>query len=172
MRMKSAAILITLFFSIGGTTNLLHANNGTNYTIYSMFIYNFIKYLEWPEKNEKIIIAVWNNASAAGELEKMAKAKSNPAREIVIKNISDEQDLMNAHMIFVPANSSSEFIRISDKLKNRPIVVVTEEPDLTEKGAGLSFKKVSDKIKFQINNRVLKSGGLKVASALEGLAIK
>jgi len=169
--MKRAAIPITIFFCIWGT-NYLHAGDGGNYSVYSMFIYNFIKYLEWPENNNKIVIAVWNNAAATEELTKMANAKSTPAREIIVQNVSDEQGLLKSQMIFVPSNSSSAFLKLSDRLKAKPIVVVTEESDLTSKGASMSFKMVSDKVRFQINNELLKSAGVKVSGALEALAVK
>lgn len=169
--MKSAAFPIAMFFCIWGT-NYSHASNGGNYSVYSMFIYNFVKYLEWPENNDKIMIAVWNNASAAEELSKMAKAKSTPAREITVQNISDEEGILKFHVIFIPANSSSVLPKLAQKLKSKPIVVITEEPDLTSKGASVSFKTVSEKVRFQLNNEMMKSAGLKVSGTLEALAIK
>lgn len=171
MKMKSAAIPIAIFFCIWGT-NDLHAGNGGNYSVYSMFIYNFVKYMEWPQNNDKIMIAVWNNASAAEELSKMAKTKSTPTREIVVQNISEENDLLSFQVIFVPANRSSVLPKLAEKLKSKPIVIVTEEPDLISKGASVSFKTVSDKIRFQLNNEMMRSAGLKVSGALEALAIK
>ena len=171
MKLRSAVASITIFFCFWGT-NYLYANNGGNYSVYSMFIYNFIKYLEWPQNNDKIVIAVWNSESAAQELNKMAKAKSTATREITVANVSDEVGLLNAHMIFVPINSSAAFLKLSEKLKSKPIVVVTEESNLTLKGASMSFKTVSDKIRFQLNNSVMKSAGLKVSGALEALAVE
>jgi hypothetical protein len=170
MKIKNAVLPIAFTLCICGTS-YLYASSG-NYTVYSVFIYNFIKYLVWPQDNEKVTVVVWNNPEAAEELTKMAKAKSTPTREIIVKNISDESGLANAHLLFVPTNSSSAFLKIADKLRSKPIVVVTEEPDLTEKGASMSFKVVSEKIRFQMNNEALRSTGLKVSSTLEALAIK
>lgn len=171
MKRKNVHVLIAALLCVGMTTHPRAATD-EKYTVYSVFIYNFIKYLEWPSGNENIVIAVWNNPTAANALEIMAKAKSSPNRKISVKQASQEAEIMNAQMIFVPANSTSAFLKTVDKLRSKPIVVVTEEADLTEKGAAMSFKKVSDKMRFQINNEILKSSGVKVSGTLDALALK
>lgn len=171
MKRKSVPVLIVALLCLWMTAHPRAATE-EKYTVYSVFIYNFIKYLEWPSGNENIVIAVWNNPAAANALEIMAKAKSTPSRQITVKQVSDEAGLMNAQMIFVPANSTNAFLKMVDKLRSKPIVVVTEEADMTEKGASMSFKKVSDKMRFQINNEILKSAGVKVSGTLDALALK
>jgi hypothetical protein len=171
MKRGITTILTAVLFLFLGT-NSISAASARNYTVYSVFIYNFIKYLEWPVSNEKITVAVWNNRSATEALEVMAKAKSTPAREIIVKNITDEKAFSESQLLFVPANSTSAFLKNVEKLKSTPVVAVTEEADLTERGAGISFKTVSEKIRFQMNNDVLKSSGVKVSGTLDALALK
>jgi hypothetical protein len=171
MKRNCTSIITTMLFLFLGM-NSISAASAKNYTVYSVFIYNFIKYLEWPVSNEKITVAVWNSASATAALEVMAKAKSTPAREIIIKNITDEKALSESQLVFVPSNSTSAFLKNIEKIKSKPIVAVTEESDLTEKGASISFKTVSEKIRFQMNNEALMSSGVKVSGTLDALALK
>ncbi len=170
--MKKLSVLFSILLCV--VVSPVHPLNNQQsvYAIHTMFIYNFIKYIEWPVNNEKIVIAVWDNPSAAEEIEKMAKMKSTPSRSISAKNTKDENELATSNLIFVTSGSAGRFWKASEKLKSKPILIVTEDPDLIDKGAGACFKIVSNKLKFQLNVAMLKANGLKVASNLESLAVK
>jgi hypothetical protein len=173
MKTKSVVIFLLLLFSAPGWS---FSKGGPgpegNYTVYAVFLYNFIKYTEWPNDNSKLVITILDNSKAAAEISKMAQAKSIPTREIIVINTSDEKELLASHMIFVPANSSAAFLKMADKLKTKPIMVVTEEADMVSQGASVSFKIVSDKLRFQINSESSKSRGLKISSTIDALAVK
>jgi hypothetical protein len=72
----------------------------------------------------------------------------------------------------VPSNSSELASRLIERFSSQPILIVTEEADMTKKGASVSFKVASDKLRFQLNEETIKAKGLKVATALATLAEK
>lgn len=143
-----------------------------NYPTYSMFIYNFIKYTEWPVEIQEMTIGVLNNEMAAESLDKMAKAKSKPGgMQIKVKNFANVEDLDNCQVIFIPTTSNSKCQKVGDRYKGKSVLIITEEPDMLSKGSSISFKIVEGKPRFQINKDLLKSSGLKMSSSIVNLGI-
>lgn len=103
----------------------------------------------------------------------MAKTKSSSGAEISVINTRNETELGTCQIIFIPANATGQVSKLVERYASQPILIVTEEADLTKKGAGISFKLSSDKkLRFQINEEVIRTKGLKVSGSLTSLAEK
>ena len=50
-------------------------------------------------------------------------------------------------------------------------LVITDKAGLGEKGSGINFKNVDNKLKFELNQRAVEASNLKVAGALSSMAI-
>jgi hypothetical protein len=145
---------------------------GADYTIHTLYIFNFTKYIEWPAGAKQIKIGVVDNASAEEQLLKMAKAKSTAGSEISVVNTRHENELSSCQIIFVPANSSAKTAALIQRFENQPILIVTEESNMVEKGAGISFKIADNKLRFQVNEKAIKAKGMKVSTTLVSLSEK
>ena len=141
-------------------------------TYKSMFVYNFIKHIQWPSEAQSIQIGIIGSDDAlVTAFEKMAKAKSTPAQQIIIKKITTSE-LNSCHMIYLATGTpASSLTEISAQLKQKPVVVITDQENLTQKGAFISFKLLENKLKFQINKDAFDRCGLKVSGALVSMAI-
>ena len=143
-----------------------------DYTLHTLYIFNFTKYVQWPAAGSTIKIGLVDNASAETALEKMAQAKSTAGSEIKIVSTRNETELGTCQIIFIPSNSTSLSGKLIEHFSTAPVLIVTEEADLTRAGASISFKMVSGKLRFQINEEVIKSKGMKISSSLVSLAEK
>jgi hypothetical protein len=164
----SIVLCVAYFSSQARTTSTAPAD----YTLQTLYIFNFTKYVEWPSGNKTFKIGVVDNASAEEYLAKMAKAKSTGGTEISVINTKNENELGSCQIIFVPSNNTYLAAKLIERFGTQPILIITEEPDLTKKGASVSFKLVSGKLRFQINEEVIKAKGMKVSSALITLSEK
>jgi hypothetical protein len=164
-------VLAPLVRSIG-YSNRYNSAPSADYTLHTLYIFNFVKYIEWPGTLKSIKIGVVNSTQAEEALQKMVKAKSTSAALLSVVNTRDEAVLSECQIIFVPSNSSELASRLIERFSSQPILIVTEEADMTKKGASVSFKVASDKLRFQLNEETIKAKGLKVATALATLAEK
>lgn len=171
-RLKTFLLWTILCFSHFSSQSLPIINTTVDYTLQTLYIFNFTKYVEWPTGSKSIKIGVVDNTTAEGYLDKMAKAKSTGTSEISVINSKNENELGSCQIIFVPFNTTHLAAKLIERFGSQPILIITEEPDLTRKGAGVSFKQVSGKLRFQINEEAIKSKGLKVSSSLLVLAEK
>ncbi len=146
----------------------------TNYKSYSLFLYNFIKYIEWPESNGDFVIGVVGDSPIMKELMNLSKTKKAKGRLIVVKKITTADEAAGCQLVYIPSGKSSMLKLLVEKTKGKPILLVGEREGLAKKGAGMSFVTMDDDtLKFEFNQAVLDQNNLKIPSVLSklGLAI-
>ncbi|MEO6303577.1 MAG: YfiR family protein [Bacteroidia bacterium] len=146
----------------------------TDYKAYTLFIYNFMKYVEWPEAQNKgdFILAVLGDSPINKELETLAATKKIKGRNIVIRKCKTPEDTYGCHLLFIPSSKSAVVKLLKDQNKDKPVLIVGEREGLAKKGASLSFVTLEDdELKFDINKKEIEQHQLKIASSLISLGI-
>jgi hypothetical protein len=173
IRSRTAFFSITLFLCLFSTyATKAISESSADYLLQTLYIFNFTKYVEWPMTSKKMKIGVVGNTSAEEQLTKMAKAKSSDDLEISVINTKNEMELAECQIVFIPSNNTAYAAELIESFSSKPILIVTEEGDFAKKGACVSFKVIAGKLRFQINEQVIRSKGLKVSSSLTALAEK
>lgn len=145
-----------------------------NYKAYTLFVYNFMKYIEWPENDSKadFTIGILGNTPVEKELENLAKLKKAKGRTIVVKKLETPEDAAGCQLVYVSASKSNTIKNVQDKIKGKPVLVVGEREGLAHKGAALSFVTLEDDVlKFDINKSVIEQHSLKISSSLVALGL-
>ncbi|MBI3501466.1 MAG: YfiR family protein [Bacteroidetes bacterium] len=158
---------IGFFVFIGGKSEKVFSQD-KDYKAYTLFLYNFIKYVEWPpdEKNE-FIIGVAGDSPIQKELQVLSENKKAKGKKIIVKIISSAEEAASCNLIYIPSQKSSMLKLIAEKTKGKPVLIVAEREGLAKKGAAISFVvEEDDALKFDINKSALDSQSLKVANVL------
>ena len=146
----------------------------TSAKIKVVYLYNFSKYIDWPEDYKSgsfIITVIGNSPSLLSELSKMATQKKAGSQDISIKSISSVSDLNKSNIVFVPAENSGQLNEIISKLKGRSTLVVSEKPGSIKQGSAINFIVQENKQKFELCKTNAERSKLKVSSSLLPLAI-
>jgi hypothetical protein len=146
----------------------------TDYKAYSLFIYNFMKYVEWPEpmSTGEFTVAVVGDSPINKELQELAANKKLKGRPIVFKKYNTVEEARHSHLVFVPSGKSSMVKALREQAKGQPVLIVGEREGLARKGAAISFVTLEDDaLKFDINRTTLEQHNLKAASQLVSLGI-
>ena len=139
---------------------------------HSIFIYNFSKYVKWPDsQSTAFVIGVYGSSSIYDDLSSMAASKKVNNLPIEVKRYKSTSELEGCQILYVPSSESSKIDEIISSTKGKPVLVVTDKPGSAKRGASINFVEVDGKIKFELSQENAESGGLKVASALASLAI-
>ena len=142
--------------------------------IKAIYIYNFTKYIEWPDeyKSGNFVVGVFGtNASLMGELNKMAAAKMVGNQKMEIKNLSSPGDAAACHIVYILSDNSSQLGDVIGKVKGKSALIVTDKAGLTKQGAGINFAIVENKQKIELNRANIEKYKLKVASTLIEMAV-
>jgi hypothetical protein len=145
----------------------------TNAKMKAVFVYNFTRYIEWPEdyKQGGFVIGLLGETAITDEINKVAATKKAVNQTIEIKKFSALSDISECHILYVSSNNSGELAAALQKTKGRSTLVITEEEGLAVKGAGISFKVINNRQKFEINKGNIEDRKMNVGSALLSLAI-
>jgi hypothetical protein len=141
--------------------------------VYSMMVYNFTKYVQWPDHNEsgEFVIGVVGNTDVHSTLNAWYGGKPRGGKTYIIKKFNSAAEVADCHVVFVDKSKSNEFDLINNKVKGKGTLVITDKVGLGERGSGINFKTVDNKLKFELNQRVLEASNLKVSGSLTSMAI-
>jgi hypothetical protein len=152
------------------TTRSLHAQNSDE-ELRAAYIYNFAKYIRWPNDNPNFVIGIYgndNNSEVA--LQTTLKGKKIAGKDIVIKTLQDNQTIASCNILYCPDIENKQLAAIVEQIAGKNVLLVTKE-DLIKKGAMISFLIEDDKIKFKLKKDTLTKAGLTPTEGLLRLAI-
>lgn len=146
----------------------------TNAKIKAVFIYNFTRYIEWPsdyQTGEFTIGILGQNDALVQELTKMSKVKKVSNQSFSIRSYTSLSDINNPHILYIPDDNTGELTKVVTKLNGKSTLIVTERPGMAKKGSAINFVVEGNRQKFELNKSNVERHNLKVASALEKLAV-
>jgi len=144
-----------------------------DYKAYSIYVYNFIKYIEWPQssKTGEFVIAVIGDSPITKELRTLAASKKANGQTIVIRNIVSLNEIGTAQILYISSGKSNVIKEALEKTKNLPTLVIGEREGLVKKGAGINFVTLDDDtLKFELNKKAIEEHNLQISSTLVSLA--
>ena len=187
-------MLLTVLFAAPTAVRAESARE-REYKIKAAFVYNFIKFVDWPEENtpdkdKPITIGVLGSdvlIKAFGPI----KNKEAKGRRVVIKRFEDRdkleesrkkndsawkekiEALKKCRVVFVCTCESGTKeipVEIIKALKGSGVLLVGEVPGFLEKGGVINFVTENKKVRFEINSTSAKRNNLKIRSQLLKLA--
>ncbi len=147
----------------------IRGNEGNEYEVKAMFVFNFIKYVEWPETNTnaEFIIGVIGESEITEPLERIAFQKKAGNKKIIVRKLTADDDTY-CNIIIVSHSRSGKLEQVEKKYTNRGCLIISDE---SPRSAAINLINRDNKIRFEINQSMIKSGGVKIASQLLSLAI-
>ncbi|MFZ6009355.1 MAG: YfiR family protein [Bacteroidota bacterium] len=168
--MKKVNALVIAALMISAST---FAQDRPAHEVYSMMVFNFIKYVQWPDHagSGEFVIGVVGNGDVYNTLNSWYGGKPRGTKTYVIKKFNSSAEVTDCHVVFIDKSKSGEFENINNKVKGKGTLVITDKNGLGEKGSGINFKTVDNKLKFELNQKALEASNLKVSGALSSMAI-
>lgn len=168
MKKIKALILVALL-----TSGSVFAQERPIHEVYSMMVYNFTRYVQWPNEAGagEFVIGVVGNSEVYNTLNAWYGGKARGTRTYAIKKFNSAAEISDCHVLYIDKTKSAEFDAISTKVKGKGTLVITDKNGLGAKGSSINFKTVDNKLKFELNQKAVESSNLKVAGSLASMAI-
>jgi hypothetical protein len=198
--MKNRAYILVIFILLMelfiAPTIAADSKENREQQIKAAFLYNFIKFVDWPEEkmadsNEPIIIGIIGSEDFIDAFEPV-KHKKIKNRNISIKyfaglekldkskevneskwNQKIQKTLKTCHVLFICTCDSvrtKNSTKIIKALKGLPVLIIGEMDDFLESGGIINFLMEDKKVRFEINNTAAKRAKLTISSKLLRLA--
>jgi len=170
----------------------LPASQSEERQLKSAFLYNFIKFVDWPQNkfedsNSAIIIGVVAKGTLEDEFKPLI-GKKIKNRTVIVRHFSGFDDLNKSgkqnsgepneiaaslrkcHLLFICAAESSNISKIIDSVKDCNVLTVGEQTGFLETGGMINFLIEDNKVRFEINVDAAEKEKLKINSQLLQLA--
>lgn len=154
-------------------TSSVFAQERSESEVYSMMMFNFTRYIQWPDNNQPgdFVIGVVGNNEILTTLNSWYSGKPRGTKTYVIKKFTSAAEVTDCQVLFIDRSKSGEFDAINSKLKGKSTLIITDKNGLGEKGSAINFKTVDSKLKFELNQKAIEASNLKVSGSLTSLAI-
>jgi hypothetical protein len=172
IRLPILAALCILAISRGAAADV-RAPSADEWQIKSAFIYNFTKFVEWPDAalgaSQPIVIGVLGEKPLAQQLAAVVAGRNVNGRSIEVRSVRTAAEARATQLLYVAAAEESRYAAMRDELADSPVLTVGETPSFSVTGA-IGFVQEGEKLRFEINVDIAERSQLKISSQLQKLA--
>lgn len=168
--MKRVCLLFA--FAIGITINSI-AQDRPTHEIHAAMLYNFIKYVQWPNEGDggEFVVGVIGDENVFNTLKSWYDGKPKGTKKYVIKKLSSPGEANSCQVVYVGRSKNKDFDVIKSSVDGKSILTITDGNGMGEKGSCINFKVIDGKLKFELNQATVNSSNLKVSTQLSSMAI-
>ena len=178
-------ILIVTCAAVKAQSN---SSKDLEYKLKAAFLYNFIKFVDWPEKketndNNTIIIGIIGKSNFGDAFVPVQEKKVKGQKTVIqyFKSFREleksKNDLNNAseemkkcHLLFICSSENDDLPDILNIVKNNNVLTVGETGDFLKTGGIINFLLEENKVRFEINLIAARDAKLTIRSQLLRLA--
>ena len=167
--MKKAVLSIFL----GVTVALASAQERPTHELHAAMLYNFIKYIQWPNESEPgdFVVGVIGDENVFNTLKTWYDGKAKGTKKYVIKKLSSASEAESCQVVYVGKSKNKEFENIKTSVTGKSILTITDGNGMGQKGSCINFKVIDGKLKFELNQAMFTGSNLKVSTQLSSMAI-
>lgn len=164
-----------LFLSVllASLTLFVSAQERPAHEIHSAMLYNFIKYVQWPNEGDggDFVVGVIGDDLVFNTLKGWYDGKPKGSKKYVIKKLASASEADNCQVVYVGRSKNRDFDDIKSATAGKSVLTVTDGNGMGERGSCINFRVIGGKLKFEINQATVGASNLKVASQLSSMAI-
>ncbi|MBT1707702.1 DUF4154 domain-containing protein [Fulvivirgaceae bacterium PWU5] len=141
--------------------------------IHSAMLYNFIKYVQWPNEGEagEFVVGVIGDDNVFNTLKQWYDGKPKGSKKYVIKKLGNPAEAADCQVVYVGKSKNRDFDTIKNSITGKSVLTVTDGNGLGQKGSCINFKVIDGKLKFELNQTTVGAANLKVSTQLSSMAI-
>lgn len=134
------------------------------------FVYNFIKFVEWPSKafsgpEAPLNVCVWGTKAETGLLDTLHE-KTAKKRPIHVVYTQSPAGLAQCHLLYLTKDSSPTFKTVIRNISGQSILSVSDIDDFAESGGLIGLFRSDNQMRFAINLKATQKSGLRMSSGL------
>ncbi len=177
--MKHLTSMIRVFLLIGylggisafTSPTVLAAPAASEQTLTAAFLYNFMKFTEWPEGVITDHLTLCSTKSLPFEELDAINGRSAQSKPVRIKRTSVNEPLDDCQLLYLPREENVEQVRHWLKITgNQPILIVSNINGFLDMGGMISLINDGKNLNFEVNLEKVKHVGLKLNAQLLQIA--
>lgn len=138
------------------------------YNLKAAFLYRFLDYVDLNGGNnmEPLHVAILGESEIYEPLTEISRTKKAGTRVITVRQVNSVTEIGNSQIIFVSRNYKFPIDVVTNRLSDRPALIVSEQKGELEKGSHINFIVAENKLKFEVNLGTASRAGIRIGSQL------
>lgn len=167
-----AALL--LFFSFLMTPPV-HAKTFIESDVKAAFLYHFLYFISWPDndlgnKKKPMKFCVLDASRVKQSLELILASPKAVNTAVEVHVLSKPAEAIKCNYIYIGPKNRDSAASVVAITRGKPILTVSDNYGFSHAGGMIELRRISNKVKVQINLEILSEHGLKASSKLLNLA--
>jgi|SRR5688572_11651066 len=164
---------LVLSIVLGATVAIASAQERPTHELHAAMLYNFIKYIQWPNESEPgdFVVGVIGDENVFNTLKTWYDGKAKGTKKYVIKKLSSAGEAESCQVVYVGKAKNKEFENIKTSVTGKSVLTITDGNGMGQKGSCINFKVIDGKLKFELNQATVTGSNLKVSTQLSSMAI-
>lgn len=134
------------------------------------FVFNFIKFVEWPETSFKnpaasLNVCVWGSEADADSMVGLQR-KTAKQRELKVVAVNAAEELAACHVLFLTRNSRSSYRTVLRSIADKSVLTVSDIAGFAQSGGLIGLFKSDNQMRFAINVEATQRSGLRMSAQL------
>lgn len=157
---------------------MVNASEEIGYVIKAAFIRKFPEFISWPDANSphkehRANLCMLGSSPVIKHINNIQQqaTQAKLALNIITVNGSDFLS-KQCHVIFIASSESANVPDYLNKLEGQAIVTISDAANFAQNGGMIGFEAVNDKIRYNVNNKILSKSGLRIDPQLLEIANK
>ena len=143
--------------------------------IKAAFLFNFARYVEWPEASfegpsDAVRICMVGGDRFAEVVTRIVSGKQVADRPVSVDALAGLEEAGSCHILYVEEAFAADASEIASRLAGSSVFTVSDRAGFAARGGVANFIWSDNKIRFEINPGAARRAGLKVSSRLLRLA--
>jgi hypothetical protein len=144
----------------------------TEHEVKAAFLYNFAKYVEWPEASagDAFVVGILGDDPFGKVLDQTLSGKEIRGQKLAVRRYESTDEARHARILFIGASERRDLARVLRELAPFPVLTVGEMDGFAARGGMVGFRLEGDIVRFDINAEEVTRAQLKMSSQLLKLA--
>ncbi len=151
------------------------ANVPTEFQVKAAFLFNFLKFTEWPasafpDAAAPLIIGVVGNDPFGRTLDDLVKGERIKQHPLVVRRFRSGEDCTPCHVLFISRSEQASLPDLLGSLKQKPVLTISDLDQFCQQNGMVNLVLSAEgKVKPEINPGVVHDAGLEISSKLLNL---
>lgn len=167
------AVVIRCYLLAGCLLSIAYADADTEQQVKISFIYNFAKFVTWPNISNAdttpLNFCVIGSQALAENIVQLHNKKVNE-RTIQVRRLSQEKPPPDCNIVFISESEAPHWEKKLSPLATLPVLTISTIPDFIQAGGIIGLKVLDNRVRFDINLLAAQKAGLSVNGQLSNLA--
>jgi len=162
----TAALLLVCAARLGA-----QAAKASEAQVKAVFLFNFAQFVDWPpeavpDSQSPLVIGILGEDPFGDFLDATVRGERRGSRPFAVRRYQRVDDITRCDILFINRSAGDAPEEILARLKNRPILTVSDADRFAERGGMIRFVTDRGRIRLQINPLSAEAAHLTISSKL------